>query len=315
MSVNGLTSAVKTWALEAGFARAGIAPAGPVPRPDGLRQWLARGYHADMAYMARHLDKRMCPELLAAGAKSVICLAMSYAPDSSTAAGTGACGAAAASVRPFIARYARGRDYHKVLKKRCHALMDRLRAAEPAFGGRAFVDSGPIMERSLAAEAGLGWIGRNGCLIVPGLGSYVVLAEIVCNLPLAPDAPLAGRCGDCGACVRACPTGAIVQDGLVDCRRCLSYHTIENRGEIPPEFARALAGRIFGCDACQEACPHNRDAPPGELELTEQRQCCGATLEQIRSWRPEDWDAATAGSAVRRATYEMLLRNARLASK
>jgi epoxyqueuosine reductase len=194
-------------------------------------------------------------------------------------------------------------------------MMEAIRRIAPEFRGRAFVDSAPVAERSLAAAAGLGWIGRNGCLIVPGLGSYVVLAEIVCNLELVPDGPLESSCGDCDACVRACPTGACLGDSLVDARRCLSYLTIEHRGPVGREFWPLWGTRVFGCDACQEACPHNRDLPAGDAGLLDPAWPADETkLAAILGWTQADWDAATTGSVRRRATFEMFLRNAVLAA-
>jgi len=300
-----LTAVARSLALESGFARVGIAPASAVPHGEIFRDWLARGCHASMDYMARNVDKRLRPELLVDGARSVICLAVSYAPPQ----GDQAEGA--------IARYARGRDYHKVLKKRCIALMDRLRRIAPEFEGRAFVDSAPVAERSLAAAAGVGFIGHNGCLVVPGLGSYVVLCEIVCNLPLRPTESIASQCDDCGACMAACPTGAFIAAGMVDARRCISYLTIEHAGEMTPELLPRIGGRVFGCDACQSACPHNRDVPPGEAELTgaaNQGTVPLPTVDEILRWSHADWDVATRGRAIRRAGYEMLLRNAAIAA-
>jgi epoxyqueuosine reductase len=305
MADGDLTAAVKRLALEAGFHRVGVAPAGPVPRAEAFDAWLSRGWHAGMAYMARNREKRRRPDRLVAGARSVICLAVSYAPADEAAP------AAADDPRAFIARYARGRDYHKLLKQRCRRLIERIRRLAPRFEGRAFVDSAPVMERGLAAAAGVGWIGRNGMLIVPGLGSYVVLAEIVCSLPLRADGPLEGGCGDCGRCVAACPTGAIMADGLVDARRCLSYLTVECRGPVGRAYWPAVGRRLFGCDTCQEACPHNRGVPAGDEAL---RAAAPPALADVLAWSEADWDAATRGSAVRRATYEMLLRNACLAA-
>ena len=298
-----ITAAVKKLAMEAGFARVGIASVDADLHAEQFRKWLARGYHADMAYMKRNVANRLAPALLVDGARSVICLAV-------------ACGGGDARAGDaFVARYARGRNYHKVLKKRCRHLMDQIRGIAPEFAGRAFVDSGPVAERALAAAAGLGWIGRNGCLVAPGLGSYILLCEIICNLALAPDGPIASQCTDCNACVSACPTGAIVEDGLVDSRRCISYLTIENRGEIAPDLRPLMGTRVFGCDTCQEVCPHNRDLPAGDSELAAAGPPLGgAGIADILTWRAEDWDRATRGSAARRATYEMLLRNARIAA-
>ena len=295
-----LKSEIKRVAGELGFVRVGVAGAGPVAHGDRLRDWLAGGLHAEMAYMARNLSKRLCPQELVPGARSVICLAASYAPAKDPPQGG-----------VWVARYARGRDYHKVLKKRCHALMDRIRELEGGFVGRAFVDSAPVMERSLAAAAGVGWIGRNGCLVVEGAGSYVLLCEIICNLSLEPDEPLPSKCKDCGRCVEACPTRAIVEDGLVDSRRCISYLTIEHRGGIPSEYRAAMGGRLFGCDACQQACPFNENLPPGDPELTGQGEVLGgAGPADILGWNEADWDRETRGSALRRASLEMFIRNA-----
>ena len=358
-----LTQLVQRLALEAGFAAAGVAPADePPPHADRFQSWLDRGWHADMDYLRENVDKRLRPDALVPGATSVICLAAAYQPveegiprgegvsplrpasvplavspsypfrspeqqdQGQDALGTQGQDALARQGPPLVARYARGRDYHTVLKKRCLRLMDRLREHVPGFEGRAFVDSAPVMERSLAARAALGWIGRNGCLIVPGRGSYVLLCEIVCNLPLAvrrdegpaaleSNGPLAPECGDCDACVKACPTGAIQGDGLVDARRCISYLTIECRGEIPAEHRPRMGGSLFGCDRCQEACPHNRLLPPGDAELAPSRPPLGgATPADILRWERDDWDRATRGSACRRATWEMFLRNAAVAA-
>lgn len=300
-----LTSAVKALALREGFAAAAIAiaSAGPIPRADRLKSWIAAGMHGPMKYMGRNLDKRIRPDRLVPSARSVICLAVPYAPPEPSQP-PGKRGAT-------IARYARGRDYHKVLKKRCIALMDRIGRIATGFQGRAFVDSAPLMERSLAAAAGLGWIGRNGCLFVPGLGSYVVLCEIVCNLELRAGSPLESRCGDCDACLDACPTGALGADGLVDARRCISCLTTEYRGEIGREFRLRMGTRIIGCDACQEACPHNREVPPGDAEL---RGPAAMDIGDILAWGDDDWDAATRGRATRRASLETFLRNAVIAA-
>lgn len=297
-----LTEAVKALALAAGFARAGVAAASPAARGP-LDKWLAAGYHGQMRYMARHTAERHDPARLVPGARSVLCLAVGYAPSADDAGPA------------LLARFARGADYHRVLKKRCLRLMDRIRRIAPHFDGRAFVDTGPVMERRLAALAGVGWIGRNGCLICPALGSYVLLCEIICNLPLRPDAPLDSQCRGCDACMAACPTGAFVAPGLIDARRCISYLTIEHRGPIPPDLRERMGRRVLGCDACQAACPHNRDLPAGDAELRRQGSALGAAgLADILAWRPADWDAATRGSAARRATHEMFVRNAVIAA-
>lgn len=333
-----LVAAIDRLARQEGFHRLAVAPAGAVEDPETFLRWLHRGCHASMEYLERNANLRQSADRLFEGAQSVLCLATGYAPFRSTPpnpalpagafGGQGECDApqpaSAASTASavqtaardeLVARYARGRDYHKVLKGRCIRLMDRIREIEPTFQGRAFVDTAPLAERSLAARSGLGWIGDNGCLFVPGLGSYVVLAEIVCNLPLPPGEPLIDGCDHCGRCSAACPTSAILPDGLVDCRRCISYLTIENRGLIEGQYWRRVGRRVFGCDACQEACPHNQDIACGDAELAGTgRVLQGAGLAEMLAWTYDDWDRATRGSATRRATYEMFLRNAIIAA-
>ena len=307
-----LTDSVKRLAGQAGFVAVGVAGCLNVPGREAFSAWLKEGYHGQMDYLARNVDARFDLGRLVDGAASVICLAVSYAPPAGPQDAQAAVGGPTTC---FVARYARGRDYHEVLKRRCRRMMEAIRRIAPEFRGRAFVDSAPVAERSLAAAAGLGWIGRNGCLIVPGLGSYVVLAEIVCNLELVPDGPLESSCGDCDACVRACPTGACLGDSLVDARRCLSYLTIEHRGPVGREFWPLWGTRVFGCDACQEACPHNRSLPAGDVELAPAGPALGgAGLGEVLRWSREDWDAATRGSACRRAAWEMFLRNAAIAA-
>ncbi len=338
-----LTRSVKSLAAQVGFARAGIAPAAALGGLEKFKSFLSAGYAGEMDYLTRNVEKRFNPAMLVPGAKSVISLAVSYAPpnpDSADCSGR--------SDGAFVSRYARGRDYHKVLKKRCHALMDEIRRIAPQFAGRAFVDSAPIAERSAAVAAGLGWIGRNGCLIVPGLGSYVFLAEIVCNLELEPDSPFDDThdrpvedthdspfdspfddthdspfkktCGDCRACLDACPSGACIGNGLIDSRRCYSYLTIEHRGDVPDEFKSAWGRRIFGCDDCQSACPHNRNVPCGDAELTGEnspqvRNLNAIPISEILDWNESEWDIATRGSATRRARFESFIRNAHLAAR
>lgn len=298
-------------AREEGFARVGVVSADVSFDESAYRAWLSAGRHGDMAYLARSVAERHAPGQLVEGARSIISLAASYAPGESDAGDA------------IIARYARGRDYHKVLRRRCRRLMDRLRAIEPSFTGRTFVDTAPIAERQLAAAAGLGWIGRNGCLIANELGSYVVLCEIICNLPLSPDEPCRWDCGDCRLCIDACPTGAIVADGVVDARLCRSYLTIEHRGRIGPALWPKMGSCVFGCDACQAACPHNTSVPAGDDEFTCPEPVEGAhpggsvaelTIADVLDWSESDRDASTRGSAMQRATYDMFIRNAVLAA-
>ena len=287
-----------------GFACAGVAPVGASRHVGRFDRFIERGFCADMDYLRRTRPTRADTRRMLEGAAAVICLAVPYAP------GPGEEGAG------HVARYARGRDYHRLLRKRCGKLIDALRAETGDMAARICVDTAPVSDRELAAEAGLGWIGRNGCLVHPEWGSYLLLAEIIVDVPLPPDAPLESRCLACGRCAEACPTGAIGDDGLVDARRCISYLTIENRGRIPEEFRRAMGGRVFGCDACQEACPYNATAkvPPGDPALRGPSEPARTPAAAMLSWTEADWDHLTRATACRRAKYEMFLRNAAIAA-
>jgi epoxyqueuosine reductase len=310
-----ITRAVKSLALDCGFSAVSVTGAGRAAGAERFGEWLAAGRHAGMAHMERRAGERFDPAAHLDGAASVICLAVGYAPDEAPPSPPDA------PTMPFVAQFARGRDYHRAMRRRCRRLMEAVARIEPSFRGTAFTDSAPLAERSLAAGAGLGWIGRNGCLIVPRLGSYVVLAEIVCNLPLRPDEPMRSACSNCRRCVDACPTGALGGDGIVDCRKCLSYLTVEHRGEIPAEARGLMGRRVFGCDTCQAVCPYNADVPPGDAELTGEPPRPGdaprlhhTPLGEVLAWSEADWDAATRGSTVRRAKYPSLLRNAAIAA-
>jgi epoxyqueuosine reductase len=249
-------AAVKQRALALGFDLCGIARARPLD-PGPLQRWLDAGYHAGLQYMRERVAERLDPRLLLPGAKSVVVVAASYGPTPELRAEQPPAGALA------VARYAQGRDYHNVLLKRARKLAAWLRAA----GAQVYaaVDAGAVAEKAWAQEAGLGWIGKNGMLIHERFGSWLLLGALVTDLPLAADPPHPDRCGDCAACLPACPTDAITSDRLVDSNRCLAFHTIEHRGPIPEALAARAGGRIFGCDACQEACPWNRRARPGTL--------------------------------------------------
>ncbi|OPX23558.1 MAG: tRNA epoxyqueuosine(34) reductase QueG [Planctomycetales bacterium 4484_123] len=301
-SAAALKAVVLEEARRLGFACAGIAPAETSPRAGRFQRFVELGLHAEMAYLGRDPAARADPRRLLAGAASVICLAVSYAPsDGDASAG-------------LIARYARGRDYHRLLRVRCRKLLEVLSARAPALRGRICVDTAPVLERDLAASAGLGWIGRNGCLVNRRWGSYLLLAEIIVDVPLPPDEPVANGCGSCRRCLRACPTGAIREDGLVDSRRCIGYLTIEHRGNLPEELCSTIGRRVFGCDACQEVCPYNRAVPAGDGELRGPSALARTPLAELLAWDQADWDRLTRGSAARRATWEMFLRNAAVAA-
>jgi epoxyqueuosine reductase len=265
------SQSIKDKARDLGFDLCGIAPAGAFPELSFLREWLDRGHAGEMAYMHRTAPARADVRSVLPGARTVIATATLYNVDRPYSVEH------ATRDTALIARYAWGNDYHDVLKARLDALVAWMRenATEP-FDARAYVDTGPVQERVYAQYAGLGWIGKNTCLINPTLGSWLFLAEIICTLPLEPDDPVLDQCGTCTLCLNACPTGAITGPHVLDATRCLSYLTIEQRGAIPEAHRTALGAHVYGCDICQEVCPYNqrpprsRDAawqPRGALDL------------------------------------------------
>jgi epoxyqueuosine reductase len=256
--------------------------------------------------MARHGDKRSRPQELQPGTLRVISARMDY--------GTGDDAAAWAALddreRAYVARYALGRDYHKLLRARLQKLADRIAAQVGAFGHRVFVDSAPVLERALARNAGLGWIGKNTCLINKQAGSWFFLGEIFVDLALPVDTPASAHCGTCTRCIDICPTQAIVAPNRVDARRCISYLTIELQGAIPEEFRKPLGNRIFGCDDCQLACPWNKFARRhDEADFRARNDLDRATLAELFAWSEAEFLQRSEGSAIRRSGYENWLRN------
>lgn len=243
---------IKARAREIGFDLCGIAPAADFPELRRLHEWIDRGYAGEMGYMARTANRRADVRGVVPSARSVIVAAVNYNVDRPYSTER------ADSSRAEIARYGWGDDYHDVLARRLEALLEwmRERHGEP-FEARAYVDTGPIQERVYAQYAGIGWIGKNTCVINPAIGSWIFLSEIVCSLPLEPDTPALDRCGTCALCLEACPTGAIVAPWVVDATRCLSYLTIELKTEIPQSLRDSFGTHVFGCDVCQEVCPWN----------------------------------------------------------
>ena len=244
-----LTGSVKALALELGFDLVAVGPAGPPEHGAALRRWVEAGHAGTMGYLERRLEERLDPSRVLPGARTAVCVALNYyqgEPED-------------ASWRP-IARYAWGRDYHDVIGPRLERLADHLTRAAGA-RSRGYVDTGPVLERDLAARAGLGWIGKNSMLLHPALGSWFFIGVLLTTADLVVDAPLADRCGTCRACLDACPTEAFVDAYVLDARRCISYLTIEHRGPIDADLHRGMAGWQFGCDVCQDVCPWNRKAP------------------------------------------------------
>ena len=249
---------IKAKARELGFDLCGIAAAERYPELGFFEEWLARGFAADMDWLPRSADKRADVRNVLPGAQSVIVTATLYNTDRPYSNELSPATAA-------IARYAWGDDYHDVLKRRLDALLAWMRSAsDEPFDARVYVDTGPVQERVYAQYAGLGWIGKNTCLINPEIGSWLFLAEIVCTLPLEPDAQGLEQCGSCTKCLQACPTGALVEPGVLDSNRCISFLTIEARGPLPVEYLASMGTHVYGCDVCQEVCPYNRPAPTSQ---------------------------------------------------
>ncbi|MFS8137800.1 MAG: tRNA epoxyqueuosine(34) reductase QueG [Thermomonas sp.] len=301
-----LADDIKRWGLAMGFQQVGIADIDLHPDEAHLHDWLAEGQHGEMAYMASHGDKRSRPAELLPGTRRVVSVRMDY--------GTGEDEAAWATLadgdRAYVARYALGRDYHKVMRKRLQQLSDRIVAAIGPLGYRVFVDSAPVLERALARNAGLGWIGKNACVINKNAGSFFFLGEIFVDLPLPVDPPANAHCGTCTRCIDVCPTQAIIAPNRIDARRCISYLTIELKGSIPEEFRAAIGNRIFGCDDCQLICPWNKFATRfDEPDFRVRNNLDHATLVDLFAWTEEEFLQRTEGSAIRRTGYEGWLRN------
>ena len=299
---------------EIGFALAGVCEALPSDYQDEYRTWIAAGKHGEMGYLARNVALRIDPRELLPGARSIICVADRYHVETPKRQNV-------ETSRPEkgfgrISRYARGNDYHKSMKKRLYVLCDELRAAFPEDGFRACVDTAPVLEREHAQRAGIGAVGKHTLIIERGVGSYLFLGEIITTLALTPSRPAApDPCESCTRCIDACPTDAITP-WSVDATRCISYLTIEHRSEIDPSFHDSMGDWIFGCDICQEVCPHNqrtRAKRRVEMNPVYEPRREGFDLLEILTWTEEDRRDAFAGTALKRATLDMMKRNARIA--
>lgn len=292
---------IKDYAYSLGFDACGICRAESIDVEDQkhFNGWIENSFHADMDYMARNVDKRSDPRLLVESSQSVICLALNYYPEIKQS-----------EEHPQFAYYAYGKDYHDVVKAKLQQLYDYIKSLYPLLEGRVFVDTAPVLERYWAAKAGLGFIGKNSLLIIPKKGSYFFLGELIINLELEYDAPLSLSCGNCTRCIDACPTKAIVQPRVVNAQRCISYQTIENKGEIDDQIIPMLNNRFYGCDICQQVCPWNRYARPHKTEVFNPSQSFLAlTYEKLENLTVEEYQQIFKGSAVKRAKYAGLKRN------
>ena len=297
---------IKSWSRALGFQQVGIADTGLGEHETRLLNWLGAGHHGEMHYMEKHGTLRTRPAELVPGTLRVISVRMDYLSGSAAPADT-------VLHNPelgMIARYALGRDYHKVVRSRLQKLADQISARIGPFGYRAFTDSAPVLEKALAEKAGLGWIGKHTNLIQRDAGSWFFLGELYTDLPLPVDAPASNHCGTCQACIDICPTQAIVAPYQLDARRCISYLTIELRGSIPIELRPLMGNRIYGCDDCQMVCPWNKFSQPTQETNFAPRQGLDAPkLIELFAWTEEQFLKKTEGSAIRRIGYECWLRN------
>jgi epoxyqueuosine reductase len=305
------SNSVKAKARELGFDVCGVAPAGDHPELRFFAEWLARGYSGTMAYLPRSAERRQDVRRVLPSARSVIVTGTLYNTDRPYSIATVDAG------RAHVARYAWGDDYHRVLGDRLEALLSWMHAhhAEP-FEARPYVDTGPVQERVYARHAGIGWIGKNTCVINPRLGSWLLLAEIICSLPLEPDAPAFDQCGTCTLCLDACPTRALVAPGVLDATRCISYLTIEYRGAIPDAIAPEIGAHVYGCDVCQEVCPWNQLAPVSEDPAWRPRPVWDRpSLGDLAALDDAELARALEDSAMGRAKPAMIRRNVELSRR
>lgn len=301
---------LQAWARELGFSALGVATlAVPDEVSAGLRAWLAAGMHGDMDYMARHERLRTHPQELVPGAVSALMVTIEYTPAEPdwrdrawSTLGDGE--------RAFVARYALGRDYHKVVRQRLQQLAERIGEAIGPFGYRAFCDSAPVMEVELATRAGLGWRGKHTLLLHPTRGSISFIGTLYTDLPLEGTGAVRDHCGHCTRCIEVCPTRAIVAPYRLDARRCIAYLTIEHAGSIPVEFRPLIGNRVFGCDDCQLACPWNKFAQPSAIaDFAPRHGLDSALLVDLFRWDERTFAERTSGSAIRRIGHERWLRN------
>ncbi|HEX7634053.1 MAG TPA: tRNA epoxyqueuosine(34) reductase QueG [Noviherbaspirillum sp.] len=306
-----LALSIKAWARELGFAEAGIADVDLGPAEAGLQAWLECGYHGEMHYMAAHGMKRARPAELVPGTLRVITARMNYLPRDAAAGWREREEGRADDARAAaVSIYARGRDYHKVLRARLQQLAQRIQDEIGEFGYRVFTDSAPVMEVALAEKSGIGWRGKHTLLLNREAGSMFFLGELYTDLPLPADLPVSSHCGQCRACIDSCPTQAILAPYKLDARRCISYLTIELKGSIPVELRPLIGNRVYGCDDCQLVCPWNKFAQPSSLADFDVRNGLdNATLVALFAWEEEEFNRRMEGSAIRRIGHERWLRN------
>lgn len=296
---------IKKEALRLGFDACGISPADNSGEEERYMKWIADNWHADMIYMARNVEKRIDPRLLVSGAKSIISVALNYYPNKKQA-----------SHAPQFAYYAYGKDYHDVVRAKLKELFEFISSRKPELSGRFFSDSAPVLERFWAAQAGIGFVGKNSLLIIPGKGSFFFLGELIIDIELDYDSSIAENCGSCTRCLDACPTNAIEEPYKVNANKCISYQTIENRGEISSYVAPRLKNYVFGCDICQKVCPWNRVSTPHKTsEFIPNDSFMNLDIKKLLEMDEEEYREVFKGSAVKRAKFAGLKRNVIAVSK
>ena len=296
---------IKNEALRLGFDACGISPADNSGEEKRYMKWIEDNWHADMYYMARNIDKRVDPRLLVEGAKSIISVALNYYPHKKQS-----------SHAPQFAYYAYGKDYHDVVRGKLKKLFEFISARQPELTGRCFSDSAPVLERFWAAQAGIGFVGKNSLLIIPGKGSFFFLGELIIDIELEYDRPITENCGSCTRCIDGCPTSAIEEPYKVNANKCISYQTIENRGEISSYVAPRLKNYVFGCDICQKVCPWNRvSTPHNTLEFMPNDSFMNLDLKKMIEMDEEEYREVFRGSAVKRTKFSGLKRNVIAVSK
>ncbi|MFA6540223.1 MAG: tRNA epoxyqueuosine(34) reductase QueG [Bacteroidota bacterium] len=298
-----LTEQIKSSAIDLGFHKVGIAKAEALTiEAERLRQWLGRGYHASMQWMEKNQERRIDPKEVVPDARSVISLALNYyTPIQHTPAGD----------EGKISRYAWGDDYHNLVTKRIQMLFESIKLIEPGFDGLYYVDTGPVMEKAWAARAGIGWQGKHSNIITKEYGSWIFLGEIITNIPLDYDSPMEDFCGSCTACIDACPTDAIREPYVVDSNRCISYLTIEHRGEIAESLGKQFDQWIYGCDICQDVCPWNRFQQATEYDEFQPREGnVNPKLNDLQSLTQEEFSMRFKNSPIKRTKREGIIRNA-----
>jgi len=301
-----LAAEVKNFARRLGFDLCGIAPAEPSRYRQYFRHWLDSGAAGEMQYLNRRVDERTDPGVYLPGAKTVVCVAMNYHVPLESASSD-------MTTPARVARYALGEDYHEHIKHKLYDLADWLRDSVPGARTRCGVDTAPVMEKDLAARAGVGWIGKNTCVINPDVGSWILLGEVITTIDLPTDEPAADHCGTCTRCIDACPTQAITAPYQLDARRCISYLTIEHAGEIDANLKSQMSDWLYGCDICQDVCPYNKQPPVTTNAILQPRFKSGTLdAEDVARWDEQAYYANLRRSAMRRVKLPILQRNARI---